>query len=223
MPVVLDLFCGGGGAGMGYKLAGFDVIGVDLEDHSGFYSHAGEFHQMDWEEGLREFGEDADLIHASCPCQSYSSAMRHFVPEGKYPRLIEPVRNALSATGKPWILENVPGSPLPDQDTLFGQYGVLLCGTMFGKRIYRHRLFEASFPVAAPGPCDHRRKAMNPHNSHGRNLMRQEFGKITLEKFWAAEMGVPWITDDHIAREAIPPAYTECLARQAHIACAQAA
>ena len=182
---------------------------------------------MDWEEGLREFAGDADLIHASPPCQEYSSAMKHFVPEGKYPRLIEPVRKALSATGKPWIMENVPGSPLPDQDTLFGEYGVLLCGTMFGKRIYRHRLFEASFPVAPPGPCDHRRRAMNPHNGKGRELMREEFGRsVIVEKRWAAEMGVPWITDDHIAREAIPPAYTACLARQSIpwiSACAQAA
>jgi DNA (cytosine-5)-methyltransferase 1 len=30
-PVVLDLFCGAGGAAMGYHQAGFDVIGVDIE------------------------------------------------------------------------------------------------------------------------------------------------------------------------------------------------
>lgn len=234
LPVVLDLFCGGGGAGMGYKLAGFSPIGVDLDDHVKSYSHVGEFYQMDWEEGLREFAGKADLIHASPPCQDYSSAMSHFVPKGKYPRLIEPVKDAMIAAGKPWILENVPGAPLPEQDTLFGQHGVKLCGTMFGLRVYRHRLFEASFPIASPGPCNHLVgrflksdiPAVNPHNSNGRRLMRQEFGDdVILEKRWAAEMGVTWMTDNHEAREAIPPAYTACLARQSlpYIACAQAA
>ena len=28
---LLDLFCGSGGVGMGYHLAGFDVVGVDNE------------------------------------------------------------------------------------------------------------------------------------------------------------------------------------------------
>jgi DNA (cytosine-5)-methyltransferase 1 len=214
--LVLDLFGGGGGAGMGYRLAGFDVIGVDEDDSlAKFYSHVGEFHCMDWLQGLQRFGPDADLIHASPPCQDYSAALRHLARKGSktYPRLIEPVRESLSATGKPWVIENTPGAPLPVSDTLFGAYGVLLCGTMFGRRIYRHRLFEASFPVAAPAPCDHRRAAINPHNKESRVRYREEFGDNS-ERWWRKEMGVEWINDDHIAREAIPPAYTRHLAQQ---------
>lgn len=213
--MVLDLFCAGGGAGMGYRLAGFEVTGIDLDDHSGFYSHVGEFHQVDWREGLDRFGKQADLIHASPPCQDYSRALRHLARKGRksYPRLIEPVKEALRATGKPWIVENTPGAPLPSYDTLFGDHGVLLCGTMFGKRIYRHRLFEASFPVTSPGPCDHRELAINPHNAGSRVRYRQEFGDNS-ERWWRAEMEVEWINDDHIAREAIPPAYTRHLAEQ---------
>jgi len=213
--IALDLFSCAGGAGYGYKLAGFDVIGIDKEDYSRYYSHAGEFHQLDWREGLERFAAQADLIHASPPCQDYSQALRHLARKGKkvYPRLIEPVREALSATGKPWIIENTPGAPLWFRDTLFGDHGVLLCGTMFGKRIYRHRLFEASFPVAAPGPCDHSLRAINPHNSQSRKRYREEFGDNS-ERWWRAEMGVEWINDDHIAREAIPPVYTQYLATQ---------
>lgn len=29
-PVLLDLFCGAGGASVGYARAGFDVVGVDI-------------------------------------------------------------------------------------------------------------------------------------------------------------------------------------------------
>lgn len=212
---MLDLFCCGGGAGMGYKLAGFDVTGVDEEDHSRFYSHVGQFHLMDWRQGLEKFGKQADLIHASPPCQEYSLALRHLARKGSktYPRLIEPVREALRATGKPWVMENTPGAPLPERSTLFGDHGVLLCGTMFGKRIYRHRLFETSFPVTAPGPCDHRELAVNPHNKESRVRYREEFGDNS-ERWWRKEMGVEWINDDHIAREAIPPAYTHHLAKQ---------
>jgi hypothetical protein len=32
MPRLLDLFCCAGGAGTGYSMAGFDVIGVDIVD-----------------------------------------------------------------------------------------------------------------------------------------------------------------------------------------------
>ena len=31
---LLDLFCCGGGAGMGYHLAGFEVVGVDIAHQS---------------------------------------------------------------------------------------------------------------------------------------------------------------------------------------------
>jgi DNA (cytosine-5)-methyltransferase 1 len=207
----LDLFSGGGGGGFGYKLAGYEVTGIDLEDHSRFYTHVGEFHQMDWREGLEKYGGDADFIHASPPCQDYSKAMRHLSAPG-YPRLIGEVREALTATGKPWIIENVYGSPLPNADTLFGDHGIELCGTMFGLRIWRHRLFQASFPVAPPRGCDHTCLPVNPHNVAGRKRIYAEHGRgENPEKIWAREMGVSWITDDHVAREVVPPAYTRYL------------
>ena len=43
-PRLLDLFCGAGGAGAGYRRAGFDVFGVDISPHE---YPCGEFIQAD--------------------------------------------------------------------------------------------------------------------------------------------------------------------------------
>lgn len=209
-PRLLDLFCGAGGAGMGYSRAGFDVVGVDREPQA---HYPFEFHQAD----ATTYPLDGfDAIHASPPCQDYSRAMRHLA--AAQPRLIDPVRGRLASAGVPWIIENVLGSPLPGQDTLDGAYGVELCGTMFGLSaagldIQRHRLFEASFPVAAPRGCHHGRPALNPHNQPGRDLIYARLGREDPERPWRQAMGVEWM-GRYEAREAIPPAYTEFIGRQ---------
>jgi DNA (cytosine-5)-methyltransferase 1 len=194
---------------MGYHRAGWDVVGVDIEPqpHYPFEFHQGDalawlgdpFGSGRWQAGF-------DAIHASPPCQDYSAAMRHI--SGDYPRLIEPTRELLIETGLPWIIENVPGAPLPTSMTLDGRFGVELCGSMFGLRVRRHRLFETSFPIGAPRSCDHRQPAMNPHNQDARDRMYVEYGRGDPELVWRAEMRVEWMSR-YEAREAIPPAYTE--------------
>src|SRR5581483_3117539 len=72
-PRLLDLFCGAGGAAMGYHRAGFEVVGVDIKPQP---NYPFEFWQMDWAEGLRhafiQGGQDFDAIHASPPCQAFT-------------------------------------------------------------------------------------------------------------------------------------------------------
>jgi DNA (cytosine-5)-methyltransferase 1 len=132
--------------------------------------------------------------------------------------LIDAVRARLERIGLPWVIENVPGAPLPEQSDLFGAHGVVLCGSMFGLRVHRHRLFEASFPLATPRPCGHRGLAMNPHNQAGRDRIYEEFGRGDPERVWRRDMGVEWM-GKYEAREAIPPSYTEWIGREllAHI------
>src|SRR5215472_5910436 len=104
-PLLLDLFCGAGGAAMGYHRAGFDVVGVDIAPQP---RYPFEFHQAD----AMTFPLDGfDAIHASPPCQDYSKAMRHLATVN-YPRLIYPIRDRLRATARLWIIENVAGAPL---------------------------------------------------------------------------------------------------------------
>ncbi len=211
-PRLLDLFCGAGGCAAGYVRAGFEVVGVDNRPMPRYLkSGASEFIQADALEYCREHGREFDAIHASPPCQAYSENMRHLA--GDSPRLIEPICDLLGAMGIPWIVENVEGAPLATASNLFGQHGVLLCGTMFDLRIWRHRLFETSFPISAPGACHHDGAPLNPHREESRDRMRQEFGQVDFEKIWRSEAGVAWM-DKNDGRQAIPPAYTEYIGRQ---------
>ena len=136
---VLDLFCGVGGASMGYYRAGFDVVGVDIRPQP---RYPFEFHQAD----AMTFPLDGfDVIHASPPCQLFSQAVsRH--NRSKFPDLLEPTRDMLRATGKPYVIENVERAPLLD--------AIKLCGSSFGLVVRRHRLFECNFMLMAP-PCAH--------------------------------------------------------------------
>jgi DNA (cytosine-5)-methyltransferase 1 len=103
------------------------------------------------------------------------------------------------------FIENVPGAPLRDP--------VLLCGAMFGLRTYRHRLFEASWPLRAPAHPPH----AAPQAKMGRPVKPGEFGQFIGNYSGAAlareVMQMPWANRDGI-REAIPPAYTEHIGRQ---------
>jgi DNA (cytosine-5)-methyltransferase 1 len=73
-PRLLDLFCGAGGAAMGYHRVGFDVTGVDIkpQPHYPF-----EFHQADALEYLAAHGREFDAIHATpSPCVRGATAAR---------------------------------------------------------------------------------------------------------------------------------------------------
>lgn len=208
--VLLDLFCCEGGAGEGYRRAGLDVVGVDIEDKSKRNPH--KFIQGDALEYLEAHGREYDVIHASPPCQSYSRSFRHMAKP--QPKLIDATLELLRNIGRPWIVENVVGAPLVNGCDLFGNHGVELCGTMFGLRVYRHRIFQTSFPIGRPQPCNHSIKAMNPFKDEGWHRIREEFGAAkTPEAVWREEMGLHWMSKEG-AREAVPPVFTEYVGRE---------
>ena len=81
----LDLFCGAGGAAMGYHQAGFEVVGWDIEHHP---DYPFEHHVGDALEVLTDvdYVRSFDLVHASPPCQAYSTATRDRSRYGSGPR-----------------------------------------------------------------------------------------------------------------------------------------
>jgi DNA (cytosine-5)-methyltransferase 1 len=198
-PVALDLFCGAGGAGMGYWLAGFDVVGVDIEPQRRYPFR---FIQAD---ALTFPVSGFDLIHASPICKSYSATA--VLNGASHPRQVEAVRERVAGSGVPYVIENVPGAPLRSP--------VMLCGAMFpGLRVYRHRLFEASFRIRVPPEPEHRW----PLAKMGRPVRPGEFmqpvGHFSDVSAARAAMQIPWMVRDELA-QAIPPAYTLHVGRTA--------
>lgn len=209
-PRLLDLFCGAGGAAVGYHRAGFDVVGVDInpQPHYPF-----EFHQAD---ALTFPLDGFDAIHASPPCQAFT-AYRRTGNVGTYPDLIAEVRGLLHSSGAPWIIENVEGAPLLAP--------LLLCGSMFTMDVRRHRLFESSERLEAPlWSCRHGiwgpdrfpggRSRERTGSSRGRVRKTIEIGSwdIPLPRQREA-MGIDWMTGNELS-QAIPPAYTEWIGAQ---------
>ena len=199
---VLDLFCGAGGAAMGYHRAwapDVEIVGVD---HRPQPRYPFKFIQVDALEFMRDGrGDGFDFYHASPPCQAYSAMQHIHQNEGEHPDLIEETRALLMATGKPYVIENVKGAPL--------NASIMLCGTMFGLPIIRHRYFETWPQVfSLMPPCDHR-NVYDPWHGEGR----------TADKFRNA-MDIDWMPlaggrDKPGSLDlAIPPAYTEWIGRQ---------
>jgi len=225
-PRLLDLFCGAGGASVGYYRAGFDVVGVDIAPQP---NYPFEFYQADalaleqdairgcWHEGVRTtltgrldtcLGKFA-VVHASPPCQGYTALAA--VHGNAWPKLVEPVRELLDATGLPYVIENVQGSPVRRDMTL--------CGEMFGLGVIRHRYFElGGWQGAAPAHKPHRGRVAGMR--HGAWFPGPYFavygeggGKGTVVQ-WQAAMDIAWTDVRHEIAEAVPPAYTEFIGRQ---------
>ena len=209
-PQLLDLFCCAGGVAVGYARAGFEVVGVDIEPQPNFPF---EFIHADAMTLPMDFMRSFDAIHASPPCQSYSDLAKRNGNGHEWPRLIEPVREMLIKTGKPYVIENVDGAPLINP--------AILCGTMFkGLRVLRHRLFESNFKITVP-----------PHGKHPRchtfDKRKSQYGKTNdMVDFVSVNgggncsiaaardaMGIDWMNKGEL-NEAIPPAYTEHIGKQ---------
>ena len=197
---LLDLYCGAGGAAMGYYRAGFtDIVGVDNR-HQKRYPF--EFVQADALEYLAEHGHKFDVIHASPPCQAFTVAgVIH--GNGHHADLLTPTRELLIDSNRVWIIENVPNSPM--------RVDLMLCGSMFGLetgdgQLRRHRWFEFWQPqLFLSPPCNHADRTISVFG-HGGHIYHGV-------QSWRDVMGIDWMTRDELA-QAIPPAYTEWIGRQ---------
>ncbi len=204
-PRLLDLFSGAGGTTRGYQEAGFHVTGVDINPQPNYCGD--EFHQADAPSYPLE---GYDVIHASPPCQGYTTMNNRHGFENT-PRLIGIIRHRLMQTGRPYIIENVSGA----KRQLHNPFE--LTGEMFGLGVHRPRLFETfPFMLAPPRP----RRQLNPAAVYGKNDGRRLWTRMDGSDFCVADfetakaaMGIDWMTWDEL-REAIPPAYTRFIGEQ---------
>ncbi len=202
---ILDLFCGAGGAAMGYARAFRDaeIVGVDLAPQPRYPFSFMQDDAMEWLTDpslLVQF----DLIHASPPCQRFSKITKRWGTESEHPDLVAATRDALVASGVPWVIENVEGAPLINP--------TMLCGSMFGLGVRRHRLFETSHPLPQAPACRHREQGLvvgvYGHAGGRSNRDGLDFGGTEQ---WRQAMDIDWMTGKELA-QSIPPAYTQWVA-----------
>jgi DNA (cytosine-5)-methyltransferase 1 len=225
------LFCGAGGAAVGYHRAGFtEIVGVDIKPQP---RYPFTFVLGDALEYVKAHGHEYDAIHASPPCQGYS-IMRTlpWLRHKEYPLLIQPTADALNAIGCPWVIENVMGAKLASG---------WLCGKMFGLPFFRHRFFWAGAWFWLQPPHEVHRSIIRPTRTLGSRARdgvatrdrrgKERRGKELTRRVNGARsnganvghapgvaavreaMGLPYMTREEIT-QAIPPAYTEFIGKQ---------
>ena len=190
---------------MGYHQAGFEVEGIDIK-HGKRYPFT--YYRLDFNILDAEMLKGYDFIHASPPCQTFSITKNLRNAQGKSTDkvdLLEPTRKLLQKSGVPYIIENVPGAPLINP--------VQLCGSSFGLKVRRHRLFESNLPLTG-SKCDHKTQG-RPVGVYGSMKDEIPSGGKTAESIDQARqaMGINWMIWGELV-EAIPPAYTEYLGKQ---------
>lgn len=214
---VLDLFCGAGGASMGYRMAfgpDVEIVGVDIAPQPRY-----PFTFVQADATTFDVG-GFDFAHASPPCHDHSrstgTSRKQVGPKGTGWMLGHTV-DRLRAAGVPWVVENVEGAKMPPS-----QHEFRLCGSMFGLDVRRHRLFATDLPLSAP-PCNHpaqtpRFRSLQSKNRkagvlasvvgvHGHTQYAGEF------ELRCAAMGIDWMTNDELC-QSIPPAYTRWIGGQ---------
>ena len=208
---MLDLFCGAGGAAMGYHQGGVtEIVGVDRcpQPHYPF-----DFVQGDAVEYLGDCGRDFDAIHASPPCQAYSPL--RWLPQNRnnvYPDTLPPIRALLQEMDVLWVIENVMGSRKVLEENQF------LCGYQFGRPFARHRLFKTSFDWLSPGHPKHPNGNYSDPDASRKGMSRWAAGSgvaltghLTDPDRARAAMETPWMTTKELV-QAVPPCYTRYLA-----------
>lgn len=237
-PRLLDLFCGAGGAAMGYHRAGFKVVGVDIKPQK---HYPFEFHRAD---AMTYPLDGFDVIHASPPCQKFCSMRKGRWQEREHPDYVAGIRERLN--GRVYIIENVVGAPL--------KATILLCGAMFGlqtkegSQLRRHRYFECKPAISFVWPCSHNGYAAIGVYGGGQHPQRryneihrtvkvppgaEYIRKPATIGIWGNSggtskrdqishygvdarkqaMGIDWMNGKELS-EAIPPAYTEFIGKQ---------
>ncbi|MFG2867686.1 DNA methylase [Streptomyces sp. NPDC048338] len=212
-PLLLDLFCCAGGAAMGYRRAGFDIVGVDIVARTNYPFTFVRANALEYLAALIATGEIERyaFIHSSPPCQGKCALTVGTNQSqgwgGDHVDLVAPTRELLDASGLPYVIEQPNGRAEIRKD-------VWLCGEMFSLGVLRHRNFELGrWSTEQPAHPKHRGYVRGhrhgvyrdgpyvaPYGSGG--------GKATVPEMQTA-MGITWTDVREELTEAIPPAYSQ--------------
>lgn len=235
-----DHCCNAGQGSDGYAavLGAAAISGSDIEPQP---DYPYPFEQRDATEELEE-GPPADVHahHWSWPCQIHTDARHLRTAQGgvsKYLDLLTPGLEVLRTDKRwkdvPWVVENVDdksGNVRRIMAPREGEHLIMLCGSMFGLQVQRHRLFLANFPLRQPEPtgkgvyasqgCRHDTFPIGPNGrpkpigvyhvpgdkvpSGGHTARDAEHGRQVM----GSHRTLPW---DKL-KEGFPPAYTSWVA-----------
>lgn len=242
--VAIDLFCRKGGATRGAQRSGLYVIGVDKDPQPGYIGD--EFVQMDAIEFIKNYlaAYRPKIVLSSPPCQEGNAANigTNAVNGNNHPQLVPPTREALIATGIPFVIEQ----PASSRKGLIRR-DLTLCMDMFKGDmpppwIMKHRSFELhGFTVPQPV---HPAGKVRGHAGYVRGW-RHGIERLGAEAPYVAAYGdgggkakaweiahasrIDWMTrpgmtkaEEKAARfdlcESIPPDFMEYITRHARIA-----
>ena len=213
-PRCLDLFCGAGGLSVGYDRAGYCVTGVDHLPHPDYPYRLIVADAMAVARGEAGIDlDDYDLVHGSPPCPRFSTVTPEHT-RASHPDHLTPFRKHMRQWGGTYVIENVPGAPMPD--------AITLCGPAMGlPKIRRHRLFESNAFLMSPGcACDKRPKfgVYGDHWDREGGWLRPDGTSRGLKATSVAHaqevLGVDWMTEWDDLADCVPPAYSEFVGLQ---------
>lgn len=147
-----------------------------------------------------------DFIWASPPCQRYS----HLTPKAYkngHPDLISDVRRELLRAEVPFAIENVAGARKELRDP------VVLCGSMFELKCFRHRFIETSFRIECELKCNHNYRPLLVTTASKASRAIRRPGEYKSVRNGPASYGIDWMNFEGL-KEAIPPAYSQYIAEQ---------
>jgi DNA (cytosine-5)-methyltransferase 1 len=209
--IVVDLFCGAGGASMGLYQAfpGTTIIGVDLQPQP---RYPFQFLQADVLALPLDLARiPGAFIWASPPCQRYSAGAGKWGTQEDHPHLIPATRELLIASGHPYCIENIAAARAHLVNP------IMLCGTQFDLGVFRHRLFETNFPVAEPTHVKHAGRIgdgkYHTVTGHAGGSSKRDGWKNGGVGEWKVAMGIDWMVGDELA-ESIPPAFSKYIGDQ---------
>lgn len=216
-PRLIDLCCGAGAVSIGYWVAGWDVLGVDIEDQPHYPFPFLKADALSVERMLPFF----DAVHASPPCLR-DTVMKHAkgAKGDAHPEMIIPMRAMLQRSGKPYTIENVMGANLINPVILQGSMFKLGAVLSTGERLQleRKRKFETNWPLTAPvdHPCDD--EVIGVYGAHVRRRAASGGGRKTADfpgedkpRLMREAMGIGshWKMTMAEMSQAVPPAYTQ--------------